>query len=78
MADSKSVASRSTEQSAKLFRKEKYKQAKDAFENRIDEMVIASYDAENTFPGDKFDAKTGLKIKGFWDNEKLLKWRETI
>ena len=41
-------------------------------------MVIASYDAENTFPGDKFDAKTGLKIKGFWDNEKLLKWRETI
>ena len=41
-------------------------------------MIIESYDVENNYPGDKFDVKTGLKVKGFWDYEKLEQWKETM
>ena len=42
-----------------------------AFENKLDDLVVETYDCYNRSPSDVYDKKTRLKVRGFHDYEKV-------
>ena len=46
--------------------------------DRIDEIAIEAYDATHSHRDDQFDPKTGSKIAGAYDKEKLEQWQAVL
>ena len=42
-------------------------QAVQAYDDRLDDIVIENYDKQYKFAGDKLDKDTDLKMQGFYD-----------
>ena len=47
--------------------KRKMQQAVQAYDDRLDDIVIENYDKQYKFAGDKLDKDTDLKMQGFYD-----------
>ena len=62
---------------ASLERKRMSKAA-NAYEAKIEELVIENYDQVYKHPGDVIDPGTKLKTEGYYDYEKFEGWAEAL
>ena len=58
--------------------KEVPQETESAMDERIDEMVMRTYDRAHRFPGDARDKATRVKTTGFVDLEKFNDWRSAL
>ena len=49
-----------------------------ALVDRVEEMAVEQYDATHRHKDDTIDAKTGMKVKGDCDHEKLELWESKL
>jgi len=49
-----------------------------AYNDKIDDLAIETYDMENKHPGDGYDSETKVKIFGFTNLEKINKLRNVM
>ena len=40
--------------------------------------MIENFDKQYRYAGDRFDKKTKVKVKGFYDQEQVDEWRRTM
>ena len=56
----------------------KMSKAANAYEAKIEELVIENYDNVYRHPGDVIDEGTKLKTEGYYDYEKFEGWAEAL
>ena len=61
-----------------LLQEDMLGEADSLLDEKIDEVVMRTYDRTYRFPGDERDKATRLKTAGFVDLEKFQDWRNTL
>lgn len=68
-----------TSEEGETSRQEKERnQAMTAFEDRIQELAIETYDRDYSHPGDVIDKKTKVKTSGYYDYEIVDRWSDAL
>lgn len=67
-----------TAPTAMLLQGEPLEDTDSMLDEKIDEMVVRTYDRTHRFPGDARDKATRVKTAGFVDLEKFHDWRSAL